>query len=82
MAIKPEEAAAILEGLHRRSAGQRKAVKLAAKKRHKGTNFAKIKTKPGYKRVKMGAKYVLVKMSPKEKLARKKTASKLRTIKR
>lgn len=72
----------ITESLHRRSASARRKAKLAKTKAHRGTNFAKVKGKPGYKRVKMGNRYVLMKMSPKERASRKKTARQLKRIKR
>ncbi len=82
MAVQVEEVIAICESLHRRSSSQRKKTKLARIKAHRGTNFAKIKKKPGYKRVKVGKRYVLVKMSAKERASRKKIARQLKRIKR
>ena len=68
--------------MHRRSASARKAVKLKRTKAHRGTNFTKVKPKPGYKRVKIGNRYVLMRMSAKEKASRKKTSKQLKRLTR
>ena len=68
--------------LRKRTSAQRKKLKKKLKKRRRGTNFNRIKTRPGYKRIKNGSNYILVKMTTKEKVARKKIGKQLKRMKK
>jgi len=51
--------------------------KKSLRKAHKGTNFKLVQPRSGFKRVKIGDRYVLVKMSSDEKNTKKKVGHKL-----
>lgn len=58
----------------KRTATQKRMIKNQRKKAHRGTNWKTVKSKKGYKRVKIGKnKYVRVKMSLNERRNKKRT---------
>ena len=63
---------------HKQSAAVKKAKAKRKMLAHRGTNFKSLKPKKGYKRVKIGKRYVYVKLSSKQKMAEKRVAGAIR----
>ena len=61
----------------KRTKPERRAVGRAKKKAHRGTNWKMSKPKAGYKRVKVGRRYVRVRLKSNERIAKKKVGKAL-----
>lgn len=67
-----------ISAFHRKSAKDRRLVKKAKKRNHRGSNFKTVKAKPGWKRVKVGEKkYVRVRMTSAERVIKKRVGKAL-----
>lgn len=61
----------------RRTVREKKMTKRAAKRRNKKTNFTKVKPRKGWKRVKIGSRYVSVRMGGLERQTKTKVGKRL-----
>lgn len=63
---------------HKRTASEKRKIKRALRRAHRGTNFNRVKPKKGYLRVKVGDKrYILKRQTPKQKITKHMIGKKL-----